>query len=57
MQAKIFFTHLQTVLFCLCLTSVVHDQLIHTPRAQGGPHSLCDDLTGIDIADKLGDTL
>lgn len=39
------------------LTSAVHDELVHATWTQSGAHGLGDHLAGIDIADKLRDTL
>lgn len=41
----------------LILTSVVHNELVHATGTQRGAHSLGNHLTGIDVADKLRDTL
>ena len=42
---------------CPVLTPVIHNELVHAPRSQGSAHSFCDNLAGIDVADKLGDPL
>lgn len=39
------------------LTSVIHHKFIHATGAESGPHGLCHNLTGIDVADKLWDPL
>lgn len=41
----------------LILTSVVDDELVHAAGTQRGAHSLSNHLAGIDVADKLRDTL
>lgn len=39
------------------LTPVIHNELVHAPRSQGGAHSFRNNLAGIDVADELGDPL
>lgn len=41
----------------LILTSVVHDELVHATGPERGAHGLGYHLAGIDVADKLRDTL
>lgn len=39
------------------LTSVIYHKLVHATGAEGGPHSLCHNLAGIDVTDELWDPL
>lgn len=39
------------------LTSVIHNEFVHAPGAEGGADGLSNHLAGIDVANKLGGTL
>lgn len=51
------FPNQTTIVEKFILTSVICHKLVHATGAEGGPHSLCHNLAGIDVTDELWDPL